>query len=110
RALVYGCRRVASFSTLCTVSGAPLDALEVQSAYQAYNLFNGWVDQLPDASVLADELGPVTVSAFSGAFMATTLDIFESRFYVRRMSSATGGMDRRIAIFDALPPASWVRS
>ena len=107
RALVYGCRRVASFSTLCTVSGAPLDALEVPSAYQAYNLFNGWVDQLPDASVLADELGPVTVSAFSGAFMATTLDIFESRFYVRRMPSATGEMDRRIAIFDAFPPASW---
>jgi hypothetical protein len=107
RALVYGCRRVTSFSTLCTVSGAPLDALEVPSAYQAYNLFNGWVDQFPDASVLADELGPVTVSAFSGAFMATTLDIFESRFYVRRMPSATGEMDRRIAIFDALAPASW---
>lgn len=107
RALVYGCRRVASFSTLCTVSGAPLDAIEVPSAYQVYNLFDGWVDQLSDASVIADELGPVTVSAFSGTFMATILDIFESRFYVRRMPSATGAMDRRTAIFDALPPASW---
>ncbi|MGB8298291.1 MAG: hypothetical protein WCG85_22950 [Polyangia bacterium] len=107
RALVYGCRPVASFSTLCTVSGAPLDALEDPSAYEVYNAFNGWVDQLSDASALADELGPVTVSAFSGTFMATILDIFESRFYVRRMLSATGDMDRRIAIFDALPPASW---
>ena len=107
RALIYGCRPVASFSTLCTVSGAPLDALEDPSAYQVYNALNGWVDRLSDASAIADELGPVTVSAFSGAFMATILDIFESRFYVRRMSSATGEMDRRIAIFDALPPTSW---
>ena len=107
RALVYGCRHVASFSAFCTVSGAPLDALEVPSAYQVYNSFNGWVDQLSDASVITDELGPVTVSAYSGGFMATTLDIFESRFYVRRMPSAAGELDRRIAIFDALPPASW---
>jgi hypothetical protein len=107
RALIYGCRPVASFSTLCTVAGAPLDAVEDPSTYQVYNAFNGWVDQLNDGSAIADELGPVTVSAFSGAFMATTLDIFESRFYVRRMSSATGAMDRRIAIFDALPPTSW---
>jgi hypothetical protein len=107
RALVYGHRPVASLSTLCTVSGAPLDALEDPSAYQVYNAFNGWVDQLSDGSAIADELGLVTVSAFSGTFMATVLDIFESRFYVRRMPSATGEMDRRIAIFDALPPTSW---
>jgi len=106
RALVYGCRHVASLSALCTVSGALLDAIEVPSAYQVYNLFDGWVGQLSDASPIADELGPVTVSAYSGAFLATTLDIFESRFYVRRMPSATSEMDRRIAIFDALPPAS----
>jgi hypothetical protein len=87
RALVYGCRRVAALSRICTVTGVPLELVGDPAAYQVYNIFEGWVDELANASVVADELGAVTVSPYLDGLVLTTLDLFEQRVLVRRGAS-----------------------
>ncbi|HWO19708.1 MAG TPA: hypothetical protein VNO30_13075 [Kofleriaceae bacterium] len=106
RALLYGCRAVASFSRLCTVASAPVASLEEPAAYQVYNALRGWVDALTDASVLADELGGVTVSPYGGGFLATSIDIFDARVSVRRSARPENGFGHRIAAFDGIPSTS----
>lgn len=102
-AVIAGCRRVAELTTTCTIAGVPVASLEDPAAYRELSVFAGWVDQLTDASVFADEAGSVTLSAYDGGFLATSLDIFESRFYVRRSTRAVSNYEHRIAAFDAVP-------
>lgn len=99
-ALVFGCRVVADFTRLCTVSGAPLDALEDPDAYARWNTEDGWVDDPRAASVLSSAFGTLTVSEYLGAYLATSLDPFDGVFYVQRMASATEPFGRRMVAFE----------
>lgn len=107
RAILYGCRQVASLTAICTVTGVPLDRVTEPSAYQVWNAFDGWVDDPLAAAVIVDELGPLTVSPYEDGFLGTVIDIFESRVYVRYAEKATDELERRIEVFDLVPPESW---
>jgi len=83
RAWVLGCRSVAAFSDVCTLSGAPLDGLETPASYQLWSAFGGWVDDERQASAVLEQGGAVTLSRFDGKYAAFSLDVFASRFQVR---------------------------
>lgn len=102
RAFVYGCRTVAALSSVCTVTGAPLDRLVDPAAYQVAGI-DDWHDDLRDAANITNELGPITVSAYRGGYLLTTLDLFDQRVLVRRARDATGEFDRRIDLFGVVP-------
>jgi hypothetical protein len=85
------------------VSGAPVDQLEEASAYELLNVNQGWVSDPLRASTLTDELGAITVSDYAGGYVATTLDPFDSRVYVRRMQTATENFARRLFAFSVAP-------
>lgn len=106
RAVLYGCRAVASFSRPCVAASAPIERLRDPAAYRVYNAFEGWVEALADASVLADELGGVTVAPYGDGYLATSLDVFGARLYVRRSAHPEEGFGRRIAAFDGVPSTS----
>ena len=106
RAFLYGCRQVASFTSICTVASAPLDRLTTPSAYRLWNAFDGWVDELSDAAVVGDELGPVSVAPYRDQFIVTVLDLFESRIYVRLTADPTDEFGRRFPLFDLVRPQS----
>ena len=107
RALVYGCRRYASFAAYCVVSGAPLDALTNPNAYQVFNAFDGWVDDPLQATVIAEELGEMTVRPFTDGYMAITLDPFAPVVHSRRSQGATDEFERSLELFDIAPASSW---
>ncbi|MCE9575604.1 MAG: hypothetical protein K8W52_20805, partial [Deltaproteobacteria bacterium] len=106
RARIAGCRRVAAFEDPCVVTGAPLDRLADPAAYQVLNVFSGWVDALPDATAFADAAGALTVSPYQDGFLITTLDIFASRFEVRRARRVGEDVGHPVPIFDAAAPPS----
>jgi len=103
RALVYGCRSVAALQGVCTVTGAPLDALTVAAKYQVHNDFSGWQTALEQASNISDEIGPITVSPRGRGYLMTVLDIFDSRVYLRHADTPLGPFGRRIPAFQTLP-------
>jgi hypothetical protein len=103
RALVYGCRKVASLHAVCTIAGAPLDRLEEPSAYEAWNAFNGWTEDQTDATEPFEEFGPVTVSRWGRGVLATAIDPFSGEIHVRRAPSALDKFDRQIAAFFTAP-------
>lgn len=103
RALVLGCRKVAAFLDPCVITGAPLDRLRDPSAYQVWNVFSGWTDDARNGSVLVDSAGPVTLSAYDGGFLATSLDIFEGRVGARRSSRADQDYGHAADLFDVVP-------
>lgn len=104
RALIFGCRQVASFSSPCTITGVPLDSLEDPTTYAYYNAFEGWVTDGTNATIILDHLGPLTVSAFDDRFIATTLDIFATEFDLQFANAPTGEYDRPITLFSGVPP------
>jgi len=107
RAVVVGCKRVADFLRVCTLSGAPLDRLSEPSAYQFMNYFDGWVDDPLRASVITDELGQVTVSATEVGFFATLFDLFDARVYVRLSDDLLSKpFEHRVELFATELPAS----
>lgn len=108
RALVIGCRRAAAFVEPCVVSGAPLDRLRDPAAYQVWNAFSGWIDDVSNGTSIADGVGALTVSADGDRFAATTLDIFANRVSVRFSDSATDGYRHAIDLFDVVPASFFV--
>jgi len=102
-ALVYGCRSVATLQAVCTVTGAPLDALTDPAAYRLHDDFDGWQSELDRGTNIVDELGRITVAPFKGGYLMTALDIFESRIYLRHAATPFGPFTRRVAAFDLLP-------
>jgi len=107
RAVIAGCRKVASFESPCTVTSAPVTALRDPTAYQVWDPFVGWVDTLTDAGVIANELGELTLSAYDDGVLATSMDFFTPRVYVRRGADAVAGYGPPTAAFDPIPPAAW---
>jgi len=103
RALVYGCREVASLSRICIVAGAPLAQVRDPSTYLYLNVFAGWVSDPLSASVMASELGPITVTDWPGGIIATTLDPFDRGVYIRKAASPSVAFDRRLFAFSAAP-------
>ncbi|HVV86822.1 MAG TPA: hypothetical protein VHE35_27480 [Kofleriaceae bacterium] len=103
RAIVAGCRKVAAFVTPCTVSGAPIDRVRDPAAWQVWNAFDGWIDDATNATELMDTQGALTLSAYGGGYLATTLDLFENRVDVRRSDKATDGYGHPIDLFDTVP-------
>jgi hypothetical protein len=103
RALVYGCRQVATLSKVCTVTGAPLERLDDPRAYEVYSFTSGWNDDPFNGTLITDELGPITVSFYRGVYLLTTLDVFDQRVYVRRAPTPTEEFDRRIELFAIVP-------
>ncbi len=112
RALVFGCRRVADFLRVCTMTGAPLDALADPTSYQPYDYFQGWVDDPLAASVVTEELGSVTVSLARDGYLATTLDLLDGHVYVSLSEDLLSReFSRRLDVFPtALPESGAVRS
>lgn len=107
RAVVAGCRRVASFEDPCVVAGAPVAALRDPAAYAVWNVFDGWVARLVDASAFADEPGAVTLAPYDDGFLATSLDLFDARVEVRRSTRVQDGYGHAMVAFDVVAPASW---
>jgi hypothetical protein len=105
RAIIAGCRKVASFEHPCTLTGVPVDALRDPTSYRVFDVFEGWVERLVDASVLTDSVGAFTLSHFDGAFLAIQLDIFDHRVYVQWSPNALADYGDKIATFGAVPPA-----
>jgi hypothetical protein len=107
RALVFGCRRVADFLRVCTMTGAPLDALTDPTSYQPYDYFHGWVDDPLAASVVIEELGSVTVSLARDGYLATTLDPFDGHVYVSLSEDLLSRQfSRRLDVFATPLPES----
>jgi hypothetical protein len=99
RALLLGCRPVAAFESPCLVTGAPLDRLDDPAAYQVWNVFSGWEDELSAGSSLGNELGAVTLSRWNERWLATSVDPFTGQVYARFSSEAQGDYGHRIAMF-----------
>jgi hypothetical protein len=108
RALVVGCRRAAAFVEPCVVSGAPLDRLRDPAAYQVWNAFSGWQGDPTNGTSIADGVGALTVSAYAGGYLATTLDIFANAVSVRFSDSPADGYRHPIALFDVVPASFFV--
>lgn len=107
RALVFGCRQVAAFEHPCTVAGVPIASLRNPEAYEVWNAFKGWVPSPIDATTVSDEAGAFTLAPYGAGYVATSLDLFSSRVFVRRATSPIGPYGTRVSVFDAVPSASF---
>lgn len=104
-AFVFGCRRVAAFTEPCIATGAPLDALTNPSAYQPFNAFSGFVNDPSNATVIVDDIGPITISPYGEGFLLLWFDIFTETFHLRRSSDVATGYGSSSKIFQGVPPA-----
>ncbi|MGE0402695.1 MAG: hypothetical protein AB7T06_38685 [Kofleriaceae bacterium] len=107
RALIAGCRKVASFDEPCIVNGVPIADVREPDAYQVWDAFHGWVDPMTDASELTNTIGSLTIAPFDGGFIATQLELFDNRVVVQLSDRAEQDYGHRITAFDVLPPTQW---
>jgi hypothetical protein len=101
RAYVYGCRPVASFQEVCTVTGAPVDRLTDPTAYRVHNDFDGWVDDLTRAASIVDDIGQISVSPYGAGVLMTVLDLFDATVHLRTAPAPVGPFSARADAFAA---------
>ena len=109
RAVIFGCRKVATFSRPCIANGVDLDRLDEPDAYQVWNDFDGWSDDPAAATVITDALASVTVSPFAGAYLETLVGVFGGPVIIRRSAQAPGPFEREIDTFQLVDSDSFIR-
>jgi hypothetical protein len=106
RAVIAGCRKVGSFDEPCTVTGVPVADARDPTAYRMWNVFDGWVDPLVDASEMTNTIGSLTIAPFGdGKYIATQLEILSNQVIVQISDRPEESYGHRTRAFGVLPPA-----
>jgi hypothetical protein len=107
RAVIAGCRKVGTFEEKCTVTGVHVASVRDPWAYFVYNVFDGWVEKLVEASEVTDTIGSLTLAPFDDGYIAVELDIFTNEVGVRLSNRGEKGYGARRKAFDVLPTTEW---